>query len=185
VLTRLPRAVAVAVMAVALLLNLPHTEPKGYLTFDDEYYAPASIAALGINTTTREEYEPRWVVERPPRGRKGLTGVTAAIEILSSTVGSARQQYTVRAGAATEVEAATFFYPGWRVTVDGAQVELAAVPGRGTMTFPIPAGEHCVVLALGPTPVRRVAWAMSVVTLALLALFFFSLRRLEPPGPSS
>lgn len=50
-----------------LLFNLSHTEPEGFLTFDDEYYAPESIAARGLNTTTREEYEPRWVhLLRPP-----------------------------------------------------------------------------------------------------------------------
>ena len=56
------------VVAVLLLVafNLPHTEPVGYLTYDDEYYAPESIAIKGLNTTTGEEYEPKNVTIRPP-----------------------------------------------------------------------------------------------------------------------
>jgi hypothetical protein len=84
-LARLPRAGLVAVIAAVLVLNLPHTEPRGYLTFDDEYYAPASIATRGLTTATREEYEPRWVGARPPFAEAPLVGLTAPVEVLRAT----------------------------------------------------------------------------------------------------
>ncbi|MFH1176816.1 MAG: 6-pyruvoyl-tetrahydropterin synthase-related protein, partial [Acidobacteriota bacterium] len=174
---RLPRKAMIGAAAILVLLNLPHTEPRGYLTFDDEYYTPGRIAASGINTTTREEYEPRWVTERPPFTEKRLVGVDAPVEILSQKLRTARQEVLVRAADATQVEAATFFYPGWRVTVDGHAEEITIVPIRGTMSFALPAGEHRVVLELHPTPLRRAARVLSAATLLVLLGGVLATRR--------
>ena len=167
-LDRLPRRWLTAAAAVLVLLSLPHTEPKGYLTFDDEYYAPASIAEKGINTTTREEYEPRWVGTRPPFTVGKLVGLEAPLTVVSQELRTARQEFLVRASAATQVEAATFFYPGWHIAVDGQPVENTAVPVRGTMTFALPAGEHRVVLELDATRLRRASQAVSVAAVLVL-----------------
>ena len=169
-LIRVHRRWAWLALALVAALNLPHTEPKGYLTFDDEYYTPASIAARGINTSTREEYEPRWVVSRPAPSTARLTSPSGAIEILSSSVASAQQEYVVRAAAATEVEAATFFYPGWTVTIDGTPAPVSASAVRGTIVFPLTPGEHRVVLSLNATSIRRLALLLSAATLGLSLL---------------
>jgi hypothetical protein len=159
-----------AAMAVLVLGNLGHTEPKGYLTFDDEYYAPASIAQKGINTTTREEYEPRWVDRRPPWSPARLVGTNGPVEVRQEEVESARQRFTLVAPRAAAVEAATFFYPGWTARVDGAPVAASPVPGRGTLRFPVGRGEHRVELELRPTPLRRAALGITLASAALLAL---------------
>jgi hypothetical protein len=176
---RLPRLALWATLALVVLVNLAHTEPKRYLTFDDEYYAPESIAARGLNTTTREEYEPRWVEQRPPHTTRRLVGLEAPLEIVSQRLQSARQVFAVRAAAPTRVEAATFYYPGWQVAVDGAPVEVTPVPVRGTMAFALPAGEHEVVIVLQATPLRRLTGLVSQATLAclVLALGLGALRR--------
>jgi hypothetical protein len=158
-----------AFAAVVVLVNLPHTEPRGYLQFDDEYYAPQSIASKGLNTTTMEEYEPRWVVTRPPYDPRGLAGVSGALEVVEVLRGAARQEYSVRAPADTIVETTTFFYPGWTVTIDGAPRFVRPVPVRGTMTFELPAGDHRVVLTLGQTEVRRLGLAVTLLSLTVLA----------------
>ncbi len=167
---RLPRRWIGAVLALVVAVNLTHTEPKGYLTFDDEYYAPASIAARGINTSTREEYEPKWVVARPAPAAKRLTGVQATISVVSSRLAPTHQEYVVRAAGATEVEAATFFYPGWKASVDGTPAPVSATPARGTILFPLAAGEHRIVLALAPTSVRRLALVLTVATAGIALL---------------
>ena len=45
-----PKASTVAVLLL-VLLNINHTQPKGYLTFDDEFYAPPLVAQKGLETT--------------------------------------------------------------------------------------------------------------------------------------
>ncbi len=169
---RLPWRWQAAVVALVVGANLVHTEPRGYLTFDDEYYAPSSIAARGITTSTREEYEPKWVAVRPAPAARNLAGVTAPVEIVSSRLASARQEYVVRAGAATDVEAATCYYPGWSASVDGTRVRIWPAARTGTIVFPVPAGTHRVVLTLTATPVRRLGGLLTVAMLgtALVAL---------------
>jgi len=156
-----------------VLFNLPHTEPKDYLTFDDEYYAPTSIAAQGINTLTREEFEPRWVgSSRPAYDPRGLAGVGSAIETEEVSHTSWRQVYSVRTAEAVAVQSTTFFYPGWQVYVDGRKVPVAPVADRGTMQFALPAGQHQVVLELKRTGIRAVALGITEASLLALAALF-------------
>ncbi|MDD5564778.1 MAG: 6-pyruvoyl-tetrahydropterin synthase-related protein [Thermoanaerobaculaceae bacterium] len=167
---RLPWRWQMAVVALVVGANLAHTEPKGYLTFDDEYYAPASIAARGITTSTREEYEPKWVAVRPAPAARKLAGVTAPVEVVSSRLGPGRQEYVVRADAATDVEAATFYYPGWSARVDGARVRIWAAPGTGTIVLRVPAGTHRVVITFAATPVRRLALLLTAAVLGIAVI---------------
>ena len=167
---------------VLLLVNLPHTEPQGFLQFDDEFYAPRSIASRGLNTTTMEEYEPSWVVTRPAYDARGLFGVTGPLDVAEVLRGAARQEYSVRSPADTIVETTTFFYPGWSVTVDGAPRTVWPVPVRGTMRFDLPAGDHQVVLTLGQTAARRLGltvtlWSLSVLAAVIAATTLWNRRR--------
>jgi hypothetical protein len=174
---------ALAALAVLVLWNVGHTEPKGYLTFDDEYYAPESIARKGLNTTTREEYEPRWVERRPPWYRAPLVFTGVPVEVRTEEIGSARQRFTIVAPTSTDVEAASFYYPGWSVEVDGSPAAASPAPVRGTLRFHVGAGEHRVVLELRPTPLRRAALGVSLASVVLIALGAgLSLRR-KRAGP--
>ena len=69
-----------------------------------------------------------------------------------------------------------FVFPGWRAWVDGRPTPIGPAPWveeqqatLGFITIPVPAGEHAVTLAFGPTAARTTAALISLVTLALLA----------------
>ncbi len=156
----------VGLIAVLVAVNLVHTEPKGYLTYDEEFYSPESIAARDITISTYREYEPRWVDKCPPYYPQALVGLSGPIEFSEIARRTARQEYLVEAPARTMVESALFYYPGWTLTIDGAPAAVAPIPGRGTMEFEGPAGRHAVVLDLQFTPVRRNSLLVS------LGLFF-------------
>lgn len=160
-----------ALAGLLVVTNLPHTEPKGFLTFDDEYYDPPSIAAKGLNTTTREEYEPRWVEERPPYDPRRVVGLSASVAVTQVSRRAGREELSVRAEAPTSAESSTFYYPGWTVTIDGVPAIVSPAPVAGTMRFELPAGEHRVVIELAPTPVRRAAMLVTaLLSLLLVAL---------------
>jgi hypothetical protein len=176
-------------VAVLVVLNLPHTEAKGFITFDDEYYAPQSLAAKGLNTTTREEYEPRWVEQRPPYDTRPLVGLTVPVEVTKISRRAAREEYLIRARAPTTVQSSTFYYPGWRVVIDGVPTTVSPAPVVGTMRFELPAGEHHVVIELAPTRVRRAALLVTAST-GLLLVAAVAVRRgtkmqggSRPPAP--
>jgi hypothetical protein len=172
----------VALALGLVLFNLPHTEPHGYLTFDDEYYAPQSIASKGLTTTTREEYAPRDVDVPLVYDARGLFGVSAPLDVREISRSSTRQEFLVSAQAQATVEASTSMYPGWSVTIDGAPGAIATAPQRGTIRFDVPGGQHRVVLQFGPTPLRRVALGITLASFVLLiAAFAFSRKLVRLP----
>jgi hypothetical protein len=152
-----------------VIANVAHTEPKGYLSFDDEFYAPESLAQKGINTTTREEYRPRDARLRLPYSASKLIDRTGGLEVKTQRLASVTQEFSVRARTETRAEFATFAYPGWKATIDGKDTPLSIVPGRGTQQITIPAGEHMVRLTLHSTPVRLWSAIFSFLT-ALFAV---------------
>ncbi len=163
---------ALAVLAMLVLVNLHHTEPKGYLTFDDEYYYPDSIAEKGINTTTREEYEPRWVSVRPAYSPVKLQAHDGAMSGSALQVTPSEQVFDAAAPKDTALEALTFYYPGWTVLIDDREVAVQPCPVYGTMCFKMPSGRHTVALKLRATPARRRATMLSLVSLILLAVTY-------------
>ena len=164
----MPRPAAIGAIGLVVLANVAHTEPKGYLRFDDEFYEPARIAANGINTTTLEEYEPRWVGSRPPHSPLPLLAATG-IDFVDVQETTAHRRYVVRIPRRTMVEAALFWYPGWHVSIDGHDVATSIVPGRGTFCFPVEEGEHRIDLTFSRTPLRSAWLLVSAVTALLLA----------------
>ena len=67
----------------------------------------------------------------------------------------------------------TVAFPGWRAYLDGAEVTPGTAPrdpqlgvAPGFITVAVPAGEHHVQIAFGPTRLRTLAAAISVLTLA-------------------
>jgi len=168
-LQRIGRRGAIALLGLIVILNLNHTEPKGYLTFDDEYYYSQAIAEKGINTTTREEYEPRWVAIRPPYDVEKLRARGGQLSIQAARLSPSEQVFTIEAANPTGVEALTFYYPGWTTTVDGSKVPISPCPITGTMCFDVPSGHHTVILRFSTTPVRACANIISMLSLVALA----------------
>jgi uncharacterized membrane protein len=163
-----PRWTTLCLLAL-VLFNLPHTEAQGFLTFDDEFYTPQSIAMKGMSTSTFEEYEPRWVEKRPAYSGQAAVGISDPITLSNVSENAARREFTVQTAATTRVETSIFYYPGQKITVDGAPVEFSIAPVRGTMQFEIPGGTHQVVVDLRRTPVRRGALILSVLSAFLVA----------------
>lgn len=159
-----PRWQLLAVVVV-VFANVAHTEPRDYLTFDEEYYAPESIAQKGITTATREEYAPRAAQTAFPFTAIKLLDASGRLQLLSQQLTTARQEFRVQTPEPTRAELATLAYPGWTARIDGSEIPNAVVPQRGTMSIDVPAGEHTVTLTLEPTPVRR--WSAWFSVLAL------------------
>jgi len=86
-------------IVVLVLVNIAHTQPKGIQTYDEAYYSSDLIAQEGINTTTREEYEPRTVYHRPVFDSVLLKGVRSSPEVTQLAANSTSQSFKVNASA--------------------------------------------------------------------------------------
>ncbi|MBM4460430.1 MAG: hypothetical protein FJ011_22160 [Chloroflexi bacterium] len=92
----------------------------------------------------------------------------------------------VQAQSGVRLRFYTYFFPGWRVEVNGRPAEIAADPPNGLIGLTLPAGEHEVRLRFGATPLRRAAAIISLSALVgLLVLWLIGARderSARPPG---
>jgi uncharacterized membrane protein len=170
VFERIGAKVTAAVIVIMVLFNLNHTQPKSYLTYDEEYYYPAYIARNGLNTTTREENESRWVATRMYYTGDGLFDGQTRLPAIELSSTSTRHVYRLETAAATTVMEPTSYYPDWTVLVDGRETPITPAPIFGTITFPVPPGQHVITVELRPTRIRRFALMVSIVGLVMLLL---------------
>lgn len=149
--------------------NLPGpATPAGLIAWE--------LATDTVGTTASNELLPRWAA-LPPRDNPVTTALLAGetprrLDSASLPPGAS----AVEDGGVLRVTSLrdftahyrVFYYPGWRVTVDGILVETAPAPDTGWLAFPVPAGEHTVAVRFGESPQRRRFDEVSAVTLALL-----------------
>lgn len=92
----------------------------------------------------------------------------AAVEMIRA--GGASDELWVRSSQGTPLRFYTYYFPGWRVYIDGQRLPDSALrpeTAYGLLTVDVPPGEHRVLLRWGDTPVRL---AGKMVTLSCLAL---------------
>lgn len=71
----------------------------------------------------------------------------------------------------------TFYFPGWTAYVDGVETKIMLSEPEGWITFWVPAGAHDITVRLENTPVRWVAWLISLLAaLGLGGLLIWRLR---------
>lgn len=178
---------------VAVLASFPYTLPQ---------YTPIPANAEGPLLSIEFELEytdmvgmTAWTEEMPttsplvPQYLSGSSVLTtaealspgASVEMIRA--GGASDELWVRSPEGTQLRFYTYYYPGWRVYLDGArmaQSSLRAAPPYGLLTVPIPPGEHHVLLRWGDTPVRIAGKALTMVSLVTcLVLWLWPRRRLQ------
>ncbi len=100
-------------------------------------------------------------------------------EIVSQEAGALEARVSLRAAEPVRLRFYTYYFPGWRATLNDRPVAISPDPPSGLIGMDVPAGEHEVVLRFGPTPVRRLATAISLAA-ALVVAALASVGRL--PG---
>ncbi len=164
------RWLLVGALAALLLTGIPHARPEGYLAIQDADYAPPVIAGKGIETTTTRECEPVWVEERPtsPAPEERLLVASGTVRVLESRPSGTRYEWLLEADGPAQVRVAAFYYPGWRLTVDGEERPLTVDHPTGRIAFALEDGVHRVVVHFGTTPLR--SWAVALSLLSLIGL---------------
>jgi len=73
----------------------------------------------------------------------------------------------------------TFYFPGWKAWVDGAEVPIGVQDKTGAILIDVPAGKHSVELKFTDTWPRKAGWIISIATLVLLVFPYGRLRTLR------
>jgi hypothetical protein len=164
---------------VAVLGSYAYTVPE---------YTPVPEKAEGPLLTIEFELEytdmrgmTAWTQEMPadsPLVAQYLAGealVTAEALAPGATVemiraGGASDELLVSSEAGTALRFFTYYFPGWRVYVDGERLPDGALRPEteyGLLTVDVPPGEHHVLLRWGDTPVRLAGKVLTLVCLVV------------------
>jgi hypothetical protein len=174
---------------VALGASLPYLQPQYTPT-------PASAGSPLLSIEFELEYEDMrgmtaWTQEMPPTSplvEQYLAGeplVTAEVLAPGATVemiraGGASDELWVRSPEGTALRFYTYYFPGWRVFVDGQRLPEAALRPEtvyGLLTVDMPAGEHRVLLRWGDTPLRLAGKSLTLACLVAAVVLVVAGRR--------
>jgi hypothetical protein len=107
--------------------------------------------------------------------------VSGSGEVLEQSSRAASAYARVRADSDVRLRFYTYYFPGWRATVDGQAVVVAPDPPNGLIGLTLAPGEHEVRLRFGPTPPRTLGAVLSVVALlAVLGLIWMERKGRRP-----
>ncbi len=180
--------VLAAGLTLVVLASLPLLYPHYYpprLVSQDVADALAFEARTGLlGASSYAEYLPIWVQETPadspllsayqadqPREtieRFDATSLPAGGRVVEARYGFNRAEITVSSPQPFQARFHTFYFPGWKATVNGERADLAPVGSLGLMGLPLPAGESRVRLWFGDTPWRTAGKAISLASGGLL-----------------
>ncbi len=186
------RGIVAVVLGLALLATAMLDLPVEYIAIDEvnrEHVALYEYFTAYVGTTSRNEYQPRWVEPSPftsavllNDGQKPpplvLQGALSQAELLAQEPTEERWLVEVASPQAS-LAFHTLYFPGWQGYVDGQKVDTSPVESLGYIGLSVPQGSHQVILRLERTPVRAFSEGLSLLTLILVASLLASLALLE------
>lgn len=101
-----------------------------------------------------------------PQARILVPGGTVDVTTWDPT----RRMLAIRAPEAGSLQIGTFFYPGWRASVDGKTAPIL-IGEHGIIELNVPAGQYFVELRFESTGVRRAGLILSLTTALALAVW--------------
>ena len=187
------RGAIAVVLGLALLTTAMLDLPVEYLDIDEvskEHVALYEYFTAYVGSTSRNEYQPRWVEpstftsevllndgQKPPP----LAVQGELVEAKLLTQGPTDEHWQVDVASPQAALAFyTYYFPGWQGYVDGQPVATGPVDSLGYIGLTVPQGSHQVILRLQRTPLRAFAEGLSLLALILvvgLLVIGFLLRR--------
>jgi hypothetical protein len=179
------RLLPLILVSVLILIALPYTYPPDgycpsapYPTINDLFAYEHRSKRAGLAATGA--FFPRWVQRRPVGSpleeqyaagsvaRFDGTALPAGASVAEADYGANQARIVVETPAPFRARYLAFYFPGWRVQVDGESAEITPSDPEGLITFEVPAGRHILTVRFGETPLRLAADAISVFSLVLL-----------------
>ena len=148
---------------------------------DDTSYRDISAASLwqeGLKSGYTEFMpiwmtEEHWAIGGAPSEPIPVIDAIDSVAVVPTRAGLLQQQFQVTTENAFRLRFHQFYFPAWRVTIDGVQVDTQPATNLALASVMVPPGTHTVELAWGATRAVWLGRALTavgwVVVLALLS----------------
>ncbi len=100
--------------------------------------------------------------------------LTGKMDILTIDKGSDWQKWQVKVYENSKIQAQVFYFPNWKVFIDGRLTKFEYNNPNGLITFDLNEGSHEVLLRLTDTPIRIIA---NLITLLGIPFYFITLKK--------
>ena len=188
--TTLTRWTYLGILAVVLVLLLGHARVLTRV----KYYPP--LPAIDVDFIKQKEREaapmlgqfksvftPASVKELPPLEEQAQDGpqrldlgsLPSGASLVSAEWAPLRYDLVLSSPQPFSALFRTYYFPGWRASVDGHEVSISVTEPYGQVSVQVPAGEHRLVVWFGSTRLRTAATLMSALGVAALGLAFVGL----------
>lgn len=151
-------------LVLFIAIRIPQLYGKNFAYYSDGhfFFTPTNLHTQNLNTIWSENSE-NYPVKRTQAAIIEGTGTLQADQLKNAS-----RHYTVSAQTDVRLIDYTFYFPGWRVVSDGAEVpiEFQDINYRGLITYKLPAGDHQVSLIYGQTKVRKISLLLSIFSIA-------------------
>ncbi len=169
----------VLLIVVVCTLRFPQFYGKNYTIFPESYYSFTShnLHAVVMNPiwSTRSEDYP--IETLKPKILEGDGTITI------NSVKDTMRSYTIEANTELHMIDFTFYFPGWKLRIDGKETPIQyqdpAQNYKGVITYYVPQGTHQVELKFEDTAIRKIAKLLSLMSLGVIALFAVFHKRLQ------
>jgi len=181
---------AIIIIALLVLGNLGWFYPRRCPPAKDTSIAGMIAwerATDTLGATAKGEYLPIWTHTMPedpaldatygaggPIVRMPPESLPEGAHVLHADYGPVDATIVLDTPAPFRARYLAFYYPGWRVIVDGNPVPISPTDPDGLVSFDVPAGRHTIRVRFDETTLRLTADALSI--LSLVALFALIIR---------
>jgi hypothetical protein len=125
-------------------------------------------------TTTRDEYMPVWVKEKPlERAAEKVQVIKGTADVTNSIFTNTKISFTANVKSNAGIQVNKVYWPGWTASVDGKDAAIDYRNSKGVMTIAVPTGSHQVRLSFQETPLRLFADLITIISFVALTVFIF------------
>ena len=161
---------------IVAILQFPQLYGKNYIIYPKEeyYFTPYNLHSIQMNTIWTGKAEEYPIQKSKPEIIEGEGRIVEKIERNSS------RNYVIDAMTDIRMVDYTFYFPGWKVYVDGndTPIEFQDPEYRGVITYLVPQGRHVVELVFEDTRIRLAGKIASVFFFSILITLFIFRKRL-------
>jgi len=162
-----------------VFLSLGFLKPQNYFSLKDENFANVeSIRRFFVGRAEEKgvlylrETLPLWVINPPQDVPKKKIEGEDKLEIEEVKISPIF--YLFKTKGEGKIKINTFYFPGWKVLVDGREKEIE-IGDDGTINFSVSSGEHEVKVFFDKTEVRKIGEMASLGSFFLVFLLGFLL----------
>lgn len=167
----------VFIIGAVVVLRFPQLYGKNYqLTNETSFYSSKdNLYAQVMNTIWTGPTQ-----NYPAKKMKGEI-IEGKGQVSTRNEHNSYRRYNVN--ALTEIRMAdyTFYFPGWKVYIDGKEtsIEFQDMNYRGVITYKVPSGKHSILVKFTETKVRLLANIVSIFSISFFGLLIIFKKQLS------